>query len=226
MLGSVGLCLAISAPMALALPTNLLTNGNLDLGSGGTGVSGTFTGWTVGGTGGTSPGTGPQWVTLGGVATAYGDVIPVSPLNVSPDPAGTHAAFFVDDNANETLSQTVMLTAGVTYQAGLDFFETKSGAGNPAAYTLTESVGSLLLDSVTSSGVTAGNWIHAGGTFTPATSGDATFTLTFSTGSGTGKDVVIDNLMLEPEGTGIPEPAGMAVLGVALVGIGLVRRRR
>ena len=228
MLGGVALAMTVSCGAALALPTNLLSNGNLDLGSGGTGKPGVFTGWTVGGTGGTSPGTGPQWITLGGVATGYGDTIPASPLNFSPDPAGTQAAFFVDDNAFETLSQTVLLTAGVPYQAGFDFFETNSGAGNPAGFTLTEAIGALVLDSVTSTGLASGTWIHAGGTFTPTTSGDATFSLTFSTGSGTGKDVVADNIFIEPaaSGTGIPEPATVAVLGVALLGLGLVRHRR
>ena len=90
----------------------------------------TFTDWTVGGSFGSGPGNGPEvFVTDGQTAGPYGDV--VAPDNANPGypgapNGGNFAAYFVDDGATETLTQTIMLAAG-TYEVGFDDFITESG---------------------------------------------------------------------------------------------------
>src|ERR1700742_1585070 len=68
-----------------------------------------LTGWTEVGSG-TTPGIGITVVTTGGTnTTGYGDNV--------PNYNGTsHAAFFVDDNAQESLYQFVSLVSGTTYK--------------------------------------------------------------------------------------------------------------
>jgi hypothetical protein len=65
-----------------------------------------LSGWTQSGSG-TTPGIGITVVTTGGTnTTGYGDNVP----NYN---GTTNAAFFVDDNAQESLFQSVSLTGGL-----------------------------------------------------------------------------------------------------------------
>jgi hypothetical protein len=214
---------------AVAGPGNLLSDGSFEAGSGGSGVLGTFPSWTVGGTFGSGPGAGPEVITYGADATGYGDTITPDPFTNSPDATGNQAAFAVDDGAHETLSQTISVTGGTTYEVGFHFFETLSGANNPYPFTL-----SAILDGTTlvtiSSGVQygAGIWYHVFEVFTPTvSSANADFVFDYLSGNGTAKDVIVDDVYVEVAPPGdIPEPAAIAAFGMGLLGLGLARYRR
>jgi hypothetical protein len=103
---------------------SIITNGSFDNG---------LTGWTVTGVG-TTPGNGVRVVTLGGTnTTGYGDAVPY--YNTS-----THAAFFVDDNAFESISQALTLAPNTQYNLSYGLFATRSGAANPFSLILTSQV--------------------------------------------------------------------------------------
>jgi hypothetical protein len=199
---------------------NLLVNGSFEDGepanSYGTTAAG-FSGWTVSANTsampyGYGPGNGPEidWTNS---ATNIG-VDPTGALNtfagiVAPDNAnpnlaggsGTHAAFFVDDGAVETLSQSVYLTAGKTYEVGFDLDETIPGTFNPGYFQLTASFGSdtiVTASSTSGTALTPGTWTHFADLYTPTVSGNVT--LTFAYASGTfdtnqlAKDVLVDDV--------------------------------
>ena len=226
-IGLAGFCGA-AAP-AYAGPANLLGNGSFEQGSGTAGQAGTFTGWTIGGSSfGSGPGVGPQRIQYGANGTAYGDNVPADPFTNSPDASGNNAAFFVDDAANETLSQHIAVNGGTTYEVGFDFFETLSGAANPNPFTLSASIDGTVLASVTS-GVQygAGTWYHVFEIFTPAASNDnSMFTFLYTSGASAAKDVIVDDVYVEVAPPGdIPEPASALVLGAGLFGLLALRRR-
>jgi hypothetical protein len=69
---------------------NLVTNGSVENG---------LTGWTFSGSG--VGGFGAVVVpTDGSTPGPFGDVVPPDPFTFSPDAAGTHGVYFVDDAAN------------------------------------------------------------------------------------------------------------------------------
>jgi hypothetical protein len=214
---------------ALAGPTNLLSDGSFESASGTAGGLGTFPSWTVGGTFGSGPGQGPQVIVYGPNATAYGDNVPVDPFTDSPDASGNQAAFFVDDAAHETLSQSIAVTGGTTYEVGFDFFETLSGAANPNAFTL-----SAILDGTTLATITSGTqygsgtWYHVFEVFTPtASSANSQFVFDYLSGATAAKDVIVDDVYVEVAPPGdIPEPTSIAALGIGLLGLGWARQRR
>jgi hypothetical protein len=208
---------------------NLLTNGSFEQGTGSAGEAGTFTGWTIGGTSnGSGPGAGPQRIQYGTNATGYGDNVSPDPFTNSPDASGSNAAFFVDDAANETLSQHIGVTAGTTYEVGFDFFETLTGAANPNPFTLSAMIDGTVLTTVTS-GVNygAGTWYHVFETFTPLISNSGSlFTFVYNSGPSAAKDVIVDDVYVEVAPPGdIPEPASALVLGAGLFGLMAMRRR-
>ena len=226
-IGLAGLCGA-AAP-AYAGATNLVSNVSFELGTGTAGQAGTFTDWTIGGTAtGSGPGLGPQRIQYGTNATGYGDNVQADPFTNSPDASGNNAAFFVDDAANETLSQRIGVTGGTTYEVGFDFFETLSGAANPNPFTLSAMIDGTVLATVTS-GVQygAGTWYHVFEIFTPSVSNDnSLFTFLYTSGASAAKDVIVDDVYVEiaPPGD-IPEPASALVLGAGLFGLLALRRR-
>jgi hypothetical protein len=219
---------ALLGQSAHATAVNLISNGSFETGTGTAGAEGSFTGWTIGGTFGSGPGKGPERITYGTNATGYGDAVTPDPFTNSPDASGSHAAFFVDDNASETLSQSISVVTGTEYEVGFDFFETNSGAANPGAFTLSASLNGTLLTTI-SSGVTygAGTWYHVFEVFEATSSGTSGFKFAYSSANETSKDVIVDDVYVEvaPE-SDVPEPASFGLMGLGLGAVAFLANRR
>jgi len=195
--------------MAATNAAPIVTNGSFENG---------LTGWTQSGFGAT-PGIGVTVVTTGGTnTTGYGDNV--------PSYAGTHAAYFVDDNAMQSLSQRVTLTAGVLYKLSFALFATISGNQNPYGFELIDSIGSMINfqgnNSIVGTQVPVGVWTTYDYTFTvPITSNLYLLDFTFLSGATPAKDVLLDAVSI----TAAPIPAGIALMGTGLLGLLGLRRR-
>lgn len=221
--------LALVAQAAYAGP-NVLTNGSFESGL----SAWTLTGYpTV-----TSATTFPIVAINYGSASAYptgafGEAVPVpNDVSLSPDAAGTHGAYFVDDAAvNQGLTQTVFLVAG-NYRIGFDAYAPRNGYANPNDASFAAQIAGVSLANYLVSSTSAANWVSYSGVATILTSGFYSASFVFNTpGQGTAKDVVIDRAYIittDDVGVpiGIPEPETLALMGIALVGMGLASRRR
>lgn len=201
-----GLCALAAVSNANAAP--IVTNGAFD------GMSG----WTVTGSG-TTPGIGVTSITTGGLnSTGYGDNVPNYLTN-------THAAFFVDDNANETISQHITLQAHTSYTLSFGLFATASGAANPFSFTLTDFLNpnltliTSLTNEVGTTQVPVGVWTTETTTFITGSGTDYNLAFNFISGPTPAKDVLLS-------GVSVPEPASIALLGVGMISTGLMVRRR
>ena len=199
---------------------NLIVNGSFE-----SFTQGAFMGWTNAGSLGSTP---AQYAvphpTDGSTPGQFGDVVSADPFAFSPDRAGVQSAYFVADEAVQTLSQQVALVAGQIYEVGFDLFTTLSGARNQNPFTLTGSIGSLVVTTATAANTTPGVWRHYSSTFV-APSASETFTFAFSSGAGPAKDVIADLVYVGAPLTPVPEPASLAAFACGLLGLGMARRR-
>lgn len=212
--------LAVTAPASAA--TNLLTNGSFESG---------FTGWSLSNVGG---GTAPVVIPYGSNASyptgAFGEVIlPNTVTSFSPDAVGSSLAYFSSDTANpDTLSQTIALVAGQTYNLGFDFYAPANGIGNPNDATLLFRINGMQVGSVLTAGSVTGTpaqtWFNFNTTFVAAANGPATLALDFRGLGVTAADFGVDRVYAT---AAVPEPAtwAMMIFGFGAVG-STVRRRR
>jgi len=212
--------------------TNLVVNGNF--------ATGDFSGWTVGGN---NTGYPPQVVTTN-TACCFGETVPADPLTVgSPDPGGNHAVYFVDDFANQTLTQSVYLPTG-NYAIGFDAFIPSNGYSNPGNADFTATIAGVNLASMSVLGEPESNvatWLNFSGVADVLTAGDYMISFDFRTTDYPqgpdvpSADVLIDRVFVAattetggtPIGsTSVPEPATLALFGLGLAGLSRFRRRK
>jgi len=186
----------------------IVTNGSFN------DAGGSLNGWTYSGTG-TTPGIGVTVITTGVPnGTGFGDDVPS--FN-----GGSHAAFFVDDNAHQSLSQSVSLTGGITYNVSFSLLATVSGSFNPNFFTLTNSLGSAVL-ALNNTQVPVGSWQTYSYTFTPGADGPYTLNFVFDSGATPAKDVALTGISI----AAVPEPSTWAMMILGFMGVGFMAYRR
>lgn len=207
---------------AFASP-NLLTNGSFESG---------LAGWTVGGAIGSYPIS--VIVTDGVTGSAFGEAVPAdNAASNSPDAAGTHGTYFVDDVAHQILTQSVFLAPG-TYEIGFDGYAPQNGFNNFFDATFSGTIAMVLLANYS---VHTQNqprtWINYSGIANVLSAGLYQVSFDFQPGGVPASDVVIDRVYVVSSTattgvdipSGIAEPASLAALGVGLLGLGVLRRR-
>lgn len=202
----------LAAGAATSASAAIVNNGSFESG---------LSGWAVFDSIGTTPGRGITVVPTTGLvdSTGYNDYVP------SRD--GAHAAFFVDDNAFQSLSQFVSLVGGTQYNLNFSLFATESGAGNTFNFKLFDSVGFFTLANVnTNLTAPAGTWTDYSYSFTaPVTSDFYLLNFLFTSGKTPAKDVLLDAISITS--APVPEPATWALMigGFALAGVAMRRRK-
>jgi hypothetical protein len=207
------------AQVGPASAQNLLTNGSFETGD--------LTGWT-------STGTYSSYPVSVITTSAFGEYVP--PDNViggSPDAAGTHEAYFVDDLAHQVLSQSIYLTAG-SYKIGFDSYSPLNGWNNPGDASFSGTIAGVTLANYTVHANPYQVWVDYSGIADVSVSGVYQVAFDFQTFGGNSADVVIDRVYIESSSSGggipippttTPEPATMLLLGLGLIGVAGVRRK-
>lgn len=202
---ALGITLATALLGASAAHAAVVTNGSFESG---------LSGWTTSGSG-TTPGIGITVLTTGGSnTTGYGDNV--------PNYDGTHAAFFVDDNARETLSQSISLVGGQKYTLSFGLFATSSGANNQFGFSLADLVGGATLSTLSNTDVPVGVWTGYSYAFTALATQNYLLSFDFGSGPAPAKDVLLDAVSV----TAVPEPATWAMMMLGFLGLGFLGYRQ
>ena len=193
-------------------------------------------GWTcsvpAGNVGGASDNVGLWTVQYGPTGAFFGGNFIQDPLTGhSPDAAGSDALYLVDDGTNgspitETVSQTINVVTGHTYNVGFDVFYVANSTGNPYQSTasLSLDVGPLFTATTGSFPVVAGQWTNFNALYTATATGSVPFTITYEGGTYTGQDLLLDRAYA----TLTPEPGFYGALALGMSGLlfAIQRRRR
>lgn len=189
--------------------------------------------WTIGGT---NTGYPPAViVTNGSAGSAFGEAIPADTIvGGSPDLAGTHGVYFVDDRALQTLNQSVSLDVG-SYEIGFDVYLPRNGYNNPGDATFEGTIASITLANFTVKGnvLPITEWVHFDGLASVTTPGVYAAAFNFQTFGGASADVVIDRVYINRSDSGggtpinpVPEPTTILLFGTGLVGLVGVARHK
>jgi hypothetical protein len=205
-----------------AQASNILVNGSFENG---------LTGWTTGGTQLSYP---PAVIITDGVTgSAFGEAVPADTIvGGSPDAAGTHGVYFVDDIANQFLRQSVFLTAG-TYEVGFDAYVPQNGFNNRFDATFSGSIVNIQLANFSVHNQNLPRvWQHFSGLALVGAAGSYDVTFNYQSFGSPAADVVIDRVYVTASDSGdgtpipspVPEPGTLMLLGSGVAG--LVARAR
>ena len=226
---------ASTAVVPATAATNLIVNGSFETGD--------FTGFTHTNAGGlANPAVVLNYNSAAGYGQgggAYGEAVPVdNAVSPSPDAAGIHGAYFVDDHAvNEAITQLTALHPG-NYEIGFDVYLPQNGANNPVDASINGSIIGVNVANLVASQVGATHWFNISGVASVSVSGLYLTAFTYNSNGTPAKDFVIDKVYvvsttkpatytIPPTPTAaIPEPAmwGLMIAGFVMVGSSMRRR--
>ncbi len=187
---------------------------------------------------------GSPWTVTSVAGTGYGiEVVilpnglgPIDPLTIgSPDLAGSLTPYFVTDNGSNTLSQSISVVSGNTYEVSFDAYLAFTGAGNPDTPTFNVTLGgtdiadfALTSLPVPESPSDTSAWTHFYQTFTATSTGPVDLDFAFNPpGTDGAKDILLQRVYVgDVVSAATPEPGSVALLLAGLGAMAAIRRRK